>query len=169
MNMKEILLLIGAKGSGKSFIGQLLQDEFGITFLRVEDWAKKVKEDRSIDEPSYLEEVFVVIEAEVRRALVHHDRVVFESTGLTPHFDRMISSLGKDYSVKTIKVVADHELCLNRVKNRDQEIHVAVSDHQVNAINQMVEERNLQTDFLLINESKGKDALRSSLLSILSD
>ena len=41
--MSTIYLLIGAKGSGKSFIGNLMEREFNIKFLRVEDWVKNVK------------------------------------------------------------------------------------------------------------------------------
>ena len=48
-NRKEIFLLIGQKGSGKSFIGTLMDKEFGINFIRVEDWAKKIRKDRDVD------------------------------------------------------------------------------------------------------------------------
>ncbi|EOZ98800.1 hypothetical protein A33Q_1454 [Indibacter alkaliphilus LW1] len=37
MKSKIIYLLIGQKGSGKSFIGTLMEKEFGIKFIRVED------------------------------------------------------------------------------------------------------------------------------------
>lgn len=40
---KNIILLIGQKGSGKSFIGNIFEKEFGIKFIRVEDWAKHIK------------------------------------------------------------------------------------------------------------------------------
>jgi len=35
MKRKEIILLIGQKGSGKTFIGTLVDKELGITFIRV--------------------------------------------------------------------------------------------------------------------------------------
>lgn len=45
---KYIFVLIGQKGSGKSLTGSIINDLYGITFVRVEDIAKKIKKDRSI-------------------------------------------------------------------------------------------------------------------------
>ena len=41
---KNIYLLIGQKGSGKTLAGQMIQDLFGIKFVRVEDIARRGKE-----------------------------------------------------------------------------------------------------------------------------
>ena len=49
MRRKEILLLIGQKGSGKSFIGTIIEKNFGIKFVRVEDWAKQIMKDMAVD------------------------------------------------------------------------------------------------------------------------
>ncbi len=62
MRHKQILLLIGPKGSGKTFIGTLIQKEFHIDFVRVEEWVLKVRKDRNLDDPDYISEVFKVIE-----------------------------------------------------------------------------------------------------------
>ena len=92
MHQKLIYLLIGPKGSGKSFIGTLMDHTFGIHFIRVEDWAKAVKKDRQVDNPFYLAEVFQAIEHGVREVLKQYDQVVFESTGLSAYFDRCSST-----------------------------------------------------------------------------
>lgn len=36
--MKTVYLLIGPKGSGKSYIGNLIENELGIKFLNVEEF-----------------------------------------------------------------------------------------------------------------------------------
>ena len=93
INRKTIFLLIGQKGSGKSFIGTLFDKEFGITFIRVEDWAKKIIKNRDVDDKAYLKQVFGSIEKGIRSSLAHKDQLVFESTGLTEYFDEMLERL----------------------------------------------------------------------------
>ena len=159
MKSKIIYLLIGQKGSGKSFIGTLMEKEFGIKFIRVEDWAKKIKKDRNVDNEAYLKQVFEEIESGIRDSLIDKDKIVFESTGLTEYFDIMLESLRRDFQVTTIGIYADSTTCLERVKSRDQNIHINVSDDQVLMINNQVRERNFETDFLIINENKSEKEL----------
>lgn len=159
MKSKIIYLLIGQKGSGKSFIGTLMEKEFGIKFIRVEDWAKKIKKDRNVDNEAYLKQVFEEIESGIRDSLTDKDKIVFESTGLTEYFDIMLESLRRDFQVTTIGIYADSTTCLERVKSRDQNIHINVSDDQVLMINNQVRERNFETDFLIINEHKSEKEL----------
>jgi shikimate kinase len=164
---KEIFLLIGQKGSGKSFIGSILEKEFGIKFIRVEDWAKQVRKNRAVNNEAYLNQVFQVIENGIRNALNDIDKLVFESTGLTDYFDQMLVSLKKDFKVTTIGIYADNSICLDRVRTRDQTIHINISDSQVTKINDMVRERDYQTDFRINNESKTEKALMKELEKIL--
>ncbi|MBX3044260.1 MAG: AAA family ATPase [Candidatus Kapabacteria bacterium] len=159
MKSKIIYLLIGQKGSGKSFIGTLLEKELGIKFIRVEDWAKKIKKNRNVDNEAYLKQVFEEIESGIRDSLTDKDKIVFESTGLTEYFDLMLESLRRDFQVTTIGVYADRTTCLERVKSRDQEIHINISDDQVLMINEKVRERNFETDFSIINEDKSEKEL----------
>ncbi|WRP07665.1 AAA family ATPase [Rossellomorea aquimaris] len=167
MTNKTIYLLIGPKGSGKSFIGTLMDQKFGIPFIRVEDWAKKVKKDRKIDNEDYLSDVFSAIERGIRHSLDMHDKIVFESTGLTPYFEQMFKSIKRDFSVVTIGVHANHELCLHRVKSRDQSNHINVSDEQVNEINKQVTNKEMRTDMQLINEGKSVEELVREMRDIL--
>ncbi|GAB4349027.1 MAG: hypothetical protein OHK0038_28060 [Flammeovirgaceae bacterium] len=159
MKSKIIYLLIGQKGSGKSFIGTLMEKEFGIKFIRVEDWAKKIKKDRNVDNEAYLKQVFEEIESGIRDTLTDKNKIVFESTGLTEYFDIMLESLRRDFQVITIGVYADSTTCLKRVKSRDQEIHINVSDDQVLMINEKVRERDFETDFTIDNEDKSENEL----------
>ncbi len=159
MNKMTVYLLIGQKGSGKSFIGTLMEKEFGIKFIRVEDWARKIKKDRNVDNEVYLKQVFEEIEKGIRNSLTDKGKIVFESTGLTEYFDIMLESLKKDFQVTTIGVYADSTTCLERVKSRDQEMHINISDDQVLMINEKVRERSYETDFSIINEDKSEKEL----------
>ncbi|MBV6478270.1 MAG: hypothetical protein HGGPFJEG_01020 [Ignavibacteria bacterium] len=168
MKRKDIILLIGQKGSGKSFIGKILEKEFGIKFVRVEDWAKQIKRNREVDNESYLKQVFLEIEKGVRQISKGVDNLVFESTGLTVYFDIMLKKLKQDFKVTTIGVYANPKTCLERINNRDQAIHINVSDNQVLMINEKVRERNFNTDFLIKNENKTVKELIDELKNIVA-
>ncbi len=92
----SIYIFIGQKGSGKSFTGKIVQDLYGIYFIRVEDIAKQIKKGRSIDDDSYHKEVFNQIESYLRKVLKSNSHIIFESNGLTSHFDLMLENLERD-------------------------------------------------------------------------
>jgi len=162
----SVYLLIGPKGSGKTFIGQMMQSDFGIPFVRVEEWAKKIKRDRRVTDASYVEEVFGRIEEGIRDHLRTHDSVVFESTGLSGAFDDMLKRLRSDFRVTTIGVDADDETCLARVRSRDRSAHVDVSDDEVRRINGLVREKAIQTDVSLENRTSDPAAIRTALRTL---
>jgi shikimate kinase len=169
MNKKTVYLLIGQKGSGKSFTGALMDRKFGIKFIRVENWVKQIKKGREIDNPSYLNDAFCVIENGIRDALKQNDKIVFESTGLTSNFDQMLINLRKDFLVFTIQIEAEKDTCLTRVKTRDQSIHINVSDEQVNNINEQVQLKKFDTDYFIDNEKKSEDELKQEIEKIIQE
>lgn len=160
-------MLVGPKGSGKSFIGELMQEHFGITFLRVESWVKDLKKDRAISHEGYLAEVFNTIEVGVRKALDEHDQVVFESTALTKQFESMFQSLKADFAMTTIGVWATQSKCMERIRSRDQSIHIQVSEEEIRAINSMAADRVAKTDFKIDNSEATVDELVGNLKEIV--
>ncbi|OFY34722.1 MAG: hypothetical protein A2W91_20650 [Bacteroidetes bacterium GWF2_38_335] len=167
MNKKEIYLLIGQKGSGKSFVGKIFNDEFNVKFIRVEDWVRQIRKDQDVFSETYLKQVFETIEKGIREALLEIDRLVFESTGLSSYFDKMLEGLKKDFHVTTIGIYADSKICLNQVRARDKTIHINISDDQVSLINEKVKARNLLTDFRIDNETKTEKELIREIRTIL--
>lgn len=168
MNKKEIFLLIGQKGSGKSFIGTILEKEFGIKFIRVEDWVKHIKKDRDVLDDAYLRQAFQTIENGIRTSANEVDKIVFESTGLTDYFNQMYKSLKEDFKLTTIGIYADNKICLDRVKTRDKSIHINISDDKVNMINKMVREKDFHADFRIDNDKKTYVELIDELKNIFS-
>ncbi len=156
-----IYILIGQKGSGKSFIGTIIQEIYGIAFVRVEDIARQSKKNRAVDDESYHKEAFFQIESHLREVLKNIPALVFESTGLTSHFDNMLESLKRDYRVITISVKAKSELCLERIKNRDRVIHINVSDKEVMHINSLVLHKNRVCDHELGNNGSREELINA--------
>lgn len=167
MRNKKIYLLIGQKGSGKSYIGTIFEKEFEIKFIRVEDYVRHIKKEHDIFDEIYLKKVFDSIEYCIRKELIDTDNIVFESTGLSAYFDKMLESLKKDFQVTTIGIQAESNNCLSQVKKRDQSIHINISDDQVSLINAKVIERNLLTDFLIYNEDKSEKELINEIQKII--
>ena len=103
----------------------------------------------------------------LRESLNNSDKIVFESTGLTVYFDRMLKDLRRDFSVVTIGIRANDDLCLKRVKTRDLSIHINVSDDEVNEINRQVKEKKIKTDFTITNENKSAGELTKEITEII--
>ena len=165
---RKIFLLIGPKGSGKTFIGSIFKKRFNIDFIRVEDWFLDLKKSVDIDDDKYVRQSSQTIEKGIREAILERDCIVFESTGLTVHFDNMLFSLKSDFTVVTIRINTDIELCLKRVQERDQTIHINISDDQVERINSMVVLKNQTTDFSIENSNKSTNSLIKEIRRILN-
>jgi dephospho-CoA kinase len=166
---KTVYLLIGPKGSGKSFLGELFQQHLDIPFIRVEDWAREIKRARAVTDAAYIREIF----ERIHRGIVHKleeehlSELVFESTGLTDHFDRLLADLKRRYRVVTIRISADPDLCLERVRTRDQAIHVKVSDAQVEQINAAARKKDISCDFQIDNSGRKAEELTEAIRLIV--
>jgi dephospho-CoA kinase len=164
---KNIFILIGPKGCGKSFIADLFDKYFQVHFVRAENWAREIIKDRDPEDENYIGEYFEIIEKVIRNHMNHYDEVVFESTGITPYFDALYNQLKSIYHIILIKIEADPQLCLARVRTRDQGIHIDVSDDLVKKINQEVARKNILCEFYIENSNATEEELRQKIEEIV--
>jgi hypothetical protein len=125
---RTLYMLIGPKGAGKTHIGALVDQRTDIRFLRVE--------------PIWLglqpgEDGWKKVELIIDTMFQTHEKVMIESLGAGEGFRGFYASLAKKYSIKMIRVYANLETCLARVKNRDGVDHIPVSDDKVIEYNQI--------------------------------
>lgn len=132
---KHILILVGAKGSGKSTIGCFLASSLGVYFLRVEPVFLDVAARVGRSSPEFEGLGFEAVHACLLQALRDHPVVCFESTGVSPYFSNLVAKLEGSSRVSLIHVLAAPSTCLHRVRSRDTSIHIPVSDHQVEHVN----------------------------------
>lgn len=165
--MKTLYILIGLKGSGKTFIGKLIEDKFGILFLRVENIFKSIKRDRHYSDISYIKEGFTLLEKEIRNRFKKTDMLTIESTGLTDEFKQMLENLRKGFSVKLIKIDTDPALCVKRVKKRNNKEHINVSYSDVEKINKLAIKVNFNYDLVMDNNSKTNEEIIKDLLKVI--
>ena len=162
---KQIFILVGPKGCGKTFIGTLIQKEIGIHFLRVEDIWLSLKSERLSNE--YIIEGFSLVKKNIDQLLTSNSRIVIESTGTSEHFFTFLDILRSSYEVKLIKIVASPDVCVNRIKSRDSSLHVPVSDDMLSLINQAALETNLDYDLIINNEKTSNNMIIKMFQSLL--
>lgn len=128
---RSVLVLVGPKGSGKTYVGTLINKELGVPFLRVEPiFLENLRKSRlagtALDEEGYAK-----VLAEVASVLSHESRVIIESTGASEAFPAFLNALRSSYQVTLVSIRAPLERCLERIRSRDQQLHVPVSDDRV--------------------------------------
>ncbi len=119
---KTLYMLIGPKGSGKTYIGALVEKNTDIIFLRVEDIWLKV---------NHNENGWKKVEQEIDSKFKNCKKLMIESLGSGDGFHQFNESLKKKYHIKIIRVFTDLDTCIARVINRSNENHIPVSDEQV--------------------------------------
>jgi len=157
--MKTVFILIGLKGSGKTYAGKLLSERLAIPFLRVEDIFLKLRSNNPLEDQNYITRGYENVEKEIRSLLNGFDELTIESTGIAIQFREMISNLKKDYDVKLIKIDTDPELCIKRVKSRNRSGHIPVSDEMLIEINKLSESISYDYDLIFKNNNKTDDEL----------
>lgn len=150
---KTLLMLIGLKGSGKSYIGTLVDRMTDIRFLKVEPiWVDYLNsDDRS-------RSGWEIVEEEIDKQFANSDRVMIESLGAGEEFKGFYQSLRQKYDIKLIKIAVDLDTCLNRVKRRDAVDHIPISDARVEEINTIAQHVVYDWDLVIDNNGPASDA-----------
>ena len=149
--MKQLIILVGPKGSGKTYIGTLVHEKLGIPFLRVEDIWLSVKSERFSEE--YYTDGFRRVEEEIDRQLNNTGLLLIESTGASEYFAPFLSAVRQKYSLKLIRIDASPDTCRRRIKTRDTSVHIPVSDNRIEQINKEASEVHLDFDAVIENEN----------------
>jgi hypothetical protein len=157
-NNQVLYILIGPKGSGKTYIGTLVGLHTGITFLRVESiWLSL--------QPG--EDGWQKVEQAIDNLFQGYDRVMIESLGAGEGFRRFFDSLRQKYTIRLIRVKASLETCLERVRNRSRLDHIPVSDDQVMEYNKVASMVNYQWDLEIDNDPPAaNEEIIEALLSL---
>jgi shikimate kinase len=141
---KALYMLIGPKGSGKTHIGTLVEKRTDISFLRVEPIWLSLRPH---------EDGWNKVEEAIDKAFDDYSGLMIESLGAGQEFQRFHDSLTKKYDVKMIRVIADLEVCLQRVRNRDNREHIPVPDAKVEQYNKIASQ--VQFDWSLEIDNNG--------------
>ena len=133
--MKQVLVLVGPKGAGKSTIGRILATDLGLHFLRVEPIFLDVRAQLGASNSQFEQAGFQAVLSALREAFAQHDIICFETTGSSAHVSRLLEALRQEARVLLVRVLAEPEQCLTRIHSRDTTFDIPVSDHQIERIN----------------------------------
>lgn len=157
--MKKILyLLIGPKGAGKSHIGRLVSRHTEIHFLSVEPiWLSL--------QPG--EDGWEKVEHTIDALFQEYDKVMIESLGAGEGFRGLFTALSQKYQIRLIRVIADLDTCLARVKSRSRAEHIPVSDEKVMEYNQIAAGVVFDWDLEIDNNGPAADdAVVSAIIAL---
>lgn len=133
---KNVIILIGPKGCGKTFIGSAIEKCLGVIFISMEPLLiEYLKNNPSVETP-LPRHGFDIEEQEVRDKLKIHDTVVFEATGSSVYFPSLIDNLTLDFNVRLLRVQCPLNLCYERLMNRSQDGHFIVDEKELIDINE---------------------------------
>jgi len=145
---KTLYILIGPKGSGKTYIGSRIDQLTDIKFLSVEPLWLNLAEG---------EDGWNKVEQTIDELFLEHDEVVIESLGAGTGFNRMYASLNDKYEVKLVKVEVDADECLRRVIIRDKRNQIPVSEEQVREYNRISAKVQHSWDAIIDNNGSATD------------
>ena len=146
---KTLYMLIGPKGSGKTYIGTLVGKNTDILFLRVENiWLNLTDNENGWEK----------VEQEIDMLFKNRDKIMIENLGAGECFNQFYASLNKKYLIKLIRVRTDLDSCLVRVLKRDNENHIPVSDDKVIEYNEIASQVNLDWDIEIDNNEPASDS-----------
>jgi len=155
-----LILLLGPKGSGKTYIGRLLEMHFGIAFCAVEPlWmayhAECAREGRTPD----ITEGIARVHPRISAALAEHAHVCVETTGASAEILAALLDLTPAEQRRIVRVRAPLERCLERIATRDAQQHIPVDLATIRRAHTLSESLSLATDLELDNHEASEGQL----------
>jgi shikimate kinase len=170
-NTKEstLLLLVGLKGVGKTFIGSVLEKHLGVKFLRIEPiFLELMRREPELVGIEREKRGFQIVLDQLDRLAQEHSNLCIESTGTALTFSELLTALHQGFRVLIIHIKAPIKICIERVMTRDQSVHIPVSDHRLREINDLALLVNLPWDLEIDNsEFQDEDVIVEYVRNIL--
>ena len=162
------VILVGPKGSGKSYIGRILEARLGVHFLHVEPlWKAYHRDCEANGRQPVIAEGIARVHPVIARALAH-SHVCVETTGASPEILDALLSLMPRSEILMVRVTAPLELCLQRILARDQTDQIPVETDVVRRVHALSESLRLDADVTLDNVQLAEDEIVKSLEHALS-
>lgn len=147
---KQLLILVGPKGAGKTTLGCMLEQRLGACFVRVERIAERALADSG----------GVADERHVRRAILdelsaqaaQHDLLIIESTGASSETAAFFDALRAHFEALFVRVHAQRATCDARMAGRAQHEQVQLPDAQISRMYELSSGLSLPWDLELDND-----------------
>ncbi|HEY9816669.1 MAG TPA: AAA family ATPase [Candidatus Obscuribacterales bacterium] len=131
-----LLILVGPKGAGKTFIGTALESHLKIKFLNIESiFLDLLRQKPDLNGIAMEHQGFQLVLDQLDKLALIHPTLCIESTGTAQTFSDLMATIRQHFRVVLVRVYAPLETCLERVKARDAAIHLPVSEARLRQIN----------------------------------
>lgn len=155
-----LLLLVGLKGAGKTFIGSVLEQYLDIKFLRIEPiFLEVLRQKPRLEGIQFEQQGFQIVLEKLDDLAQSHSILCIESTGTARTFSELLAALRQSFQVFIIRVKAPLSTCKERVLTRDASVHIPVSDRQLDTINECALQVKLPWDLELDNSDFQDEAV----------
>ncbi len=133
----NLLMLVGLKGVGKTFIGTVLEKYLDVKFLRVEPiFLEVMRLEPELQGIALEKRGFQIVLTELARLAEEYPTLCIESTGTAHTFSELLTALRQGFRVFLIHVQAPMNTCIERVMTRDTSAHIPVLDNRLREINE---------------------------------
>ncbi|MCL5430603.1 MAG: FkbM family methyltransferase [Candidatus Marsarchaeota archaeon] len=165
-SMKEVFLLVGPLGSGKTRIGKLIEREFGVPFLEYENIFTKEQNENAEDflrraEPSAERAIFEFLE--------RNGKMCLENTMIRPYAHDILEKLQKIADVRMIHVSAPLDLTLQRLQRRTGGDNVRWKSEEIASMYQKSEILGLDYDLTVNNTDLSDEELLYRLRPVMEE
>jgi predicted ABC-type ATPase len=149
-----LVLLVGPKGAGKSYVGRLLESALKVHFLHVEPlWMSYYAECDRLNQPRSILEGIKRVRPAIDLALQAHEHVCIETTGASAEiFDDLVAA-GAASGVLLVKIHAPLSTCLERIETRNPTHQIPVDVDTIRKIYELGSARGCQFDLTIENVS----------------
>lgn len=162
-------LLVGPKGSGKSYIGRTLERSLGVLFFHVEPlWMEYYAECQAAGRQPSIAEAIAKVHPRVNGALRIHENVCVETTGASPEILNDLLSLAPRSETLVVRVSAPLALCLQRIALRDQTLQVPMDVEAIREVYELSVTAAFQPDFTLESTALAESEIVSRFESALA-
>jgi len=156
---KTVYILVGPKGSGKTYIGELIEKTLKIRFLSVEEYFMTAKKDRDDLDEEYFTEAWDLVEKRIDRYMGQHRDMLIDSIGTFKTFKKFLARLQNKYSVKLIQVKAPLNLCMERIDRLDATKHAPMKRSTVQKVNRLGLKEKHRFDGCISNANSSDDEI----------
>ena len=151
-SQNKLLVLVGPKGSGKSHLGRMLEAEFEIRYVRIEEIWQELKTRRS----DFLSQDYIregrALTLEALRATLQKGSVCIEASGVADDWAEYVTALRQLAPIIFVRVTASLDACRIRARDRDHSLQVPIDLDLFEAINWQSIDVQMDWAVTLINE-----------------
>lgn len=150
--MKTIHILVGPKGSGKTYVGNLISEHTNIPFVHVEKIFMSVRNNRDPLDKTYHQDGLRRVLDDIAARFKSEDALIIESTGAGEFFDLLLDALS-NYSVKLHGIIADEGTIIQRLQDRSNTHQVPVSEEMISRMYELSLQRLQNISDVFLNEN----------------